>query len=522
MWYLIIVLYVLNGVLDFTAFAFAPLSLIAPTSAVTIVINAVLAWVFFEERVTRTNIVGIALIMIGAIVAIWSGSHQAADRDIDGLLALYKRDEFLAFFSGDVFFIVVSTLLILYLDVHYRGMKSGLNRLFPFLFKQAAVSSSLKAQSLPTTRFAPVDEGGEANGNDDDDDDNAFNGDGSSKKKKKKKAQKANERGDSENASMLRVDSGRGGLSSMRNGGAGNGNGSQHRAGSGKSHTDTRLQSESPLAADEIQLDILPEDGQILTIVNDRRDSASDVAAAADAFVTPSKQGRSASGGSDNGRSRLSGGNSTPTRSRGVTDSQSFSLAHTPLPQTSAFGERLSRNGNAALNMRAISYAWIGASVTSWTNILGKSMSEIIKTSIKGDNQFDQVLAYLLIVLVIFSAFAQLKLMTLMMNGFESVFIIPIYQCLFIILLILFGLVYFDEFGNVETAKIIVFFLAICVCIGGLYLTAKRPPVHDMAREEKKKMHLRKKTTKQTTRDDSGNGQVGMNESQPLQLATPS
>ena len=64
------------------------------------------------------------------------------------------------------------------------------------------------------------------------------------------------------------------------------------------------------------------------------------------------------------------------------------------------------------------------------------------------DNPWVRFECYFLIAGLILAALGQLRFMSEMMSTFEAVLIIPIYQCTFMITLIICGAVYFDEFGG--------------------------------------------------------------------------
>jgi ABC-type transport system involved in multi-copper enzyme maturation permease subunit len=77
------------------------------------------------------------------------------------------------------------------------------------------------------------------------------------------------------------------------------------------------------------------------------------------------------------------------------------------------------------------------------------------------------------------SAVGQLKVMGEMMAIFEAVFIVPIYQCVFLLWLIICGAVFFDEFSHTTTTNLAVFAIAVLVCFFGIFLLTSRKHAHN-------------------------------------------
>jgi hypothetical protein len=57
----------------------------------------------------------------------------------------------------------------------------------------------------------------------------------------------------------------------------------------------------------------------------------------------------------------------------------------------------------------------------------------------------------------------------------HQVLIVPLYTCLFTICLIIFGSVYFDEFGEMSAAHIGGFCGAVAICCIGIAILTMRP-----------------------------------------------
>lgn len=123
---------------------------------------------------------------------------------------------------------------------------------------------------------------------------------------------------------------------------------------------------------------------------------------------------------------------------------------------------------------KAVAAAFLTSGLGSWTNLFGKSAVELLKHTITGDNQFFNVVAWVLVAATIICAILQLKAMSRMMETFEAVLIVPIYQCFFILQLIIAGFVYFDEISTLTQTNLIIFACCIFVCFVGIYILAQR------------------------------------------------
>ena len=84
-WWFGFSLLILNVAFDFASFMFASLNILAPTSALVIVINAILAKIYFNESLTLCGYFGSALIMIGCTLSILFGSKSQDSLQINEL-----------------------------------------------------------------------------------------------------------------------------------------------------------------------------------------------------------------------------------------------------------------------------------------------------------------------------------------------------------------------------------------------------------------------------------------------------
>eukprot|EP01084_Bolivina_argentea_P270819 460583_1 len=106
-WWLGVFLLVVNIAFNFVSFMFASLNILAPTSALTIVINAILARWYFKEKLTFFGILGSLSIMIGCVLTIVFGVHSQDELTSDSLLIYAKTWKFLLFTSIHGFCVIL-------------------------------------------------------------------------------------------------------------------------------------------------------------------------------------------------------------------------------------------------------------------------------------------------------------------------------------------------------------------------------------------------------------------------------
>ena len=86
---------------------FASLNILAPTSALCIVINAILAKVYFNEELTCYGYLGSIFIMIGCVLSIIFGTHGQDELTVDDLFSKANSYKFVLFTSIHACFCIV-------------------------------------------------------------------------------------------------------------------------------------------------------------------------------------------------------------------------------------------------------------------------------------------------------------------------------------------------------------------------------------------------------------------------------
>ena len=101
----------------------------------------------------------------------------------------------------------------------------------------------------------------------------------------------------------------------------------------------------------------------------------------------------------------------------------------------------------------AVSYSYITCAFGVLTNTMMKCNVEMVSLSLTGENQLTEATFYLFIGAILLSAIFQLTSCVYMMCAFPAIFIVPIYQCMFIVSLIVGGSTYFEEFEQMKVSS---------------------------------------------------------------------
>ena len=106
--------------------------------------------------------------------------------------------------------------------------------------------------------------------------------------------------------------------------------------------------------------------------------------------------------------------------------------------------------------------------------MFGKMVSELISTTMQGDNQLFSPFPYLFLLSMLFFIFSQIHFLALALAYFDALYCVPIFQCFFILISTVGGATFFQEFSNFDTTQAIMFPLGIVVTLVGVFLLAQR------------------------------------------------
>eukprot|EP00484_Ammonia_sp_Unknown_P005910 CAMPEP_0197071946 /NCGR_PEP_ID=MMETSP1384-20130603/209822_1 /TAXON_ID=29189 /ORGANISM="Ammonia sp." /LENGTH=450 /DNA_ID=CAMNT_0042510753 /DNA_START=21 /DNA_END=1370 /DNA_ORIENTATION=+ len=106
-WWLGFGLFILNIVFNFASYMFASLNILAPTSSLLIVVNIILARIYFDEKLTLLGLIGSILIMVGCVVSIIFGTHSQDELKVDNLFSKAYSYQFILFTTIHGFLCIV-------------------------------------------------------------------------------------------------------------------------------------------------------------------------------------------------------------------------------------------------------------------------------------------------------------------------------------------------------------------------------------------------------------------------------
>jgi hypothetical protein len=117
MWMFGFITMTMGSVFDFVAFGLAPMSLLAPLAALTLVWNMLIAGWMHGERVDRSNLVATGVIFAGVTVAVIFSSHSTPLYTVEKLVSLFLTGQAIVY----MILTIVAGGVATYLLVQYAG-----------------------------------------------------------------------------------------------------------------------------------------------------------------------------------------------------------------------------------------------------------------------------------------------------------------------------------------------------------------------------------------------------------------
>ncbi|CAB4024438.1 NIPA 2 [Paramuricea clavata] len=131
-WWFGIVLMVFGEIGNFSAYGFAPASLVAPLGTTTVIANAIIAVVFLGEKIRAQDLFGISMAVVGAFLLVTFSSKEGSEPTAKQLVSYLKQWSF-------ILYLLLEILLfcgLLYLQNRYR-----LENVFIYLLLVALLGS---------------------------------------------------------------------------------------------------------------------------------------------------------------------------------------------------------------------------------------------------------------------------------------------------------------------------------------------------------------------------------------------
>jgi hypothetical protein len=140
LWYLIVILLFGNGAIDFAAFQFATMTILAPLASVSIVLNSVVAYFLLGEKFTFLHGVGSCIMICGATLTVITGPPEAEHQvTVYTVWEFFTRDEYLGFLGGKAILLGLCMVYINFVPVL---------ELEKHLTKKAAAEKEIQRQEL--------------------------------------------------------------------------------------------------------------------------------------------------------------------------------------------------------------------------------------------------------------------------------------------------------------------------------------------------------------------------------------
>ncbi|CAG9815396.1 unnamed protein product [Phaedon cochleariae] len=116
MWWLGLLTMGLGELANFTAYAFAPASLVTPLGALSVLVNAILASKFLKEKLNNLGKLGCFLCLLGSTMIV---IHSPKEEQIDNLQELLEKATNTVFIRYVLTIVIVCSIIFCYIGPHY-------------------------------------------------------------------------------------------------------------------------------------------------------------------------------------------------------------------------------------------------------------------------------------------------------------------------------------------------------------------------------------------------------------------
>ena len=116
----------------------------------------------------------------------------------------------------------------------------------------------------------------------------------------------------------------------------------------------------------------------------------------------------------------------------------------------------------------------MSGTVAALSVLFAKSSAEIIKESIKGRNQFTNFFSYVLIAMLLACLVLQMKWLNVGLTKADALFVIPVYQVFWVVMNVVTGMIYFEDYLSMNWTAMFFFILGIIITLFGVYFLTQR------------------------------------------------
>lgn len=122
-----------------------------------------------------------------------------------------------------------------------------------------------------------------------------------------------------------------------------------------------------------------------------------------------------------------------------------------------------------------LAYASLGSLMASLTTLFAKSLANLLVVTVfNGDNQFDNVLAWAILAITVFTAVSQVYWINQGLIRYDALLQVPVFYVVWTVLDIVGGGVYFNEFREFTTTKYVLFAVGVAIIFAGVGLLSRR------------------------------------------------
>ena len=153
-----------------------------------------------------------------------------------------------------------------------------------------------------------------------------------------------------------------------------------------------------------------------------------------------------------------------------------------------------------------LSLCCIAGFVGGYSVLFAKIFSVLLKTSIGGDNQFNNGLTYLFLICMVFTIVGQTNYLAASLKYFDALYVVPVFQCFWITGSTFSGAFFFSEFDKFGPLQSAMFPLGVVLTLIGVVILSMREMTRVMEEEEivlTKSTLERKKTIAESMKSQS-------------------
>ncbi|CAG8688441.1 4162_t:CDS:2 [Dentiscutata erythropus] len=121
-----------------------------------------------------------------------------------------------------------------------------------------------------------------------------------------------------------------------------------------------------------------------------------------------------------------------------------------------------------------ITYGMVGGMISSQSLLFAKSGIELLLLTINCRNQFDRPLSWIIVIALIVTALLQLYYLNKGLRMCDTVILVPLSFCTYNASSIFNGLVYYDQWDELEWYQILLVILGICILLCGVLVLSWR------------------------------------------------